>query len=568
MIRREHRCRAMFAARKPSAQAIVVLAILFPLATEGALAGPGQGEETSAAAGAEEYDLVYLGPQGPVFLTLQISSGPRGVTAVRREYAEIVLRTLDSDGDGLLDAEEAGQIPHDGQLFASAETLGEDWKSLDVAPADDQISADELFAFVDENLGERFRVELKTRLQESVRLFSPLDADRDGLVSREEIEKGFRSLRAFDFDDDETLSVAELQPFPTSMLQARSQQPGDDAAQLPVIVLTTEAQRKEALDRIVSLYGVSGEEGKGRGIDLDRIGADQESLAVCDGDGDGRIDESELFDLLVDPPGLPVAVNISRSRVSVEEWEGYGPLVVERPRTERGRVNCLLAGMSVKLRALNDVQGGMSDAVAMQKFYLQRFTQFDQDKNRYLDMTEFASLELPDVQFVSVDGNGDDMVTRDELEAHLEVSASLSQSLIVLTISDEGKTLFDILDADEDNRLDPREFLEGYGKVRRQDLNRDGLLAAAELDSELQFTVALAKPEILRLRFAQPTMTAGARQPRIQEETSGPRWFRKMDRNLDGDLTWREFLGTREDFEQIDLDRDGLIDLDEAVAAE
>jgi hypothetical protein len=37
-----------------------------------------------------------------------------------------------------------------------------------------------------------------------------------------------------------------------------------------------------------------------------------------------------------------------------------------------------------------------------------------------------------------------------------------------------------------------------------------------------------------------------------------------MDRNRDGDLAPREFLGTRADFERIDTDHDGLIDSSEA----
>jgi hypothetical protein len=40
-----------------------------------------------------------------------------------------------------------------------------------------------------------------------------------------------------------------------------------------------------------------------------------------------------------------------------------------------------------------------------------------------------------------------------------------------------------------------------------------------------------------------------------------------MDRNTDGDVSWNEFLGPRENFDELDADKDGLIDADEASRA-
>ena len=48
---------------------------------------------------------------------------------------------------------------------------------------------------------------------------------------------------------------------------------------------------------------------------------------------------------------------------------------------------------------------------------------------------------------------------------------------------------------------------------------------------------------------------------------AGPDWFQKMDRNHDGDVSRREFLGPRDQFDRLDRDNDGLIDPDEARTA-
>jgi hypothetical protein len=54
------------------------------------------------------------------------------------------------------------------------------------------------------------------------------------------------------------------------------------------------------------------------------------------------------------------------------------------------------------------------------------------------------------------------------------------------------------------------------------------------------------------------------RMPVMQSSLAGPEWFRRMDRNQDGELTWREFLGPRSAFEQLDRDDSGWIDAPEA----
>jgi EF hand len=56
----------------------------------------------------------------------------------------------------------------------------------------------------------------------------------------------------------------------------------------------------------------------------------------------------------------------------------------------------------------------------------------------------------------------------------------------------------------------------------------------------------------------------GSKDLEIREPTKGPLWFRKMDKNRDGDVSRREWLGSEEMFRQIDRDGDGLISAEEA----
>ncbi|MBX9582607.1 MAG: EF-hand domain-containing protein, partial [Gemmataceae bacterium] len=55
-----------------------------------------------------------------------------------------------------------------------------------------------------------------------------------------------------------------------------------------------------------------------------------------------------------------------------------------------------------------------------------------------------------------------------------------------------------------------------------------------------------------------------AAEPPPAAKTGVPDWFTKMDRNGDGDISRREFLGPLSLFRRLDADGDGLITPDEA----
>lgn len=567
--------------RRAISTAIAAAVLVLPLPP---FESPTQAQRRAPASEAgpdtDDYDVVFLGPEGAVFFRLKINPGEYSVDTIRRRYADGVFRVLDRDGDQTLSEPEARSIPAAGQRVPGAEPLGDRWAELDQSPRDGSISADELYQFIDEKLGPRFRIEARSlRLQQTVQLNGELDVDGDELITRAEIEQGMLVLRPYDFDDDETLSVAELQPFPTAILQAQQQERLSRPAELAVVALDNAEHRQVALQRICNLYGRSGEQGSGSdaSVPVERIGIPQDALGEYDRNRDAVLDERELANLLESPaPAYELLIRVRASDVqapwtkSQSALAKYDPAPAPRPRTRYAnrRSELLLAGMEVNVRARSDIAAGISDADTMILFYLQKIREADADKNGYLTEAEFASLNVGAIEFAAVDENRDGMVVYDELKTALKQLAALEQAALLLEISDDAKTLFEILDANLDNRLGSREFREGPVRMRQYDANRDGRLARSEMRTKYGLEISLARPNFLNVSLANPNMMQQARQGRVRPATAGPTWFRKMDRNQDGDLTWREFLGERGDFTRIDTNQDGLIDLQEAVAAE
>jgi Ca2+-binding EF-hand superfamily protein len=173
-----------------------------------------------------------------------------------------------------------------------------------------------------------------------------------------------------------------------------------------------------------------------------------------------------------------------------------------------------------------------------------------------------ADLEDPTLSglgelFRYADRDGDGRLSPAELKAYLELVRLGAEAQTWVTVSERGRNLFDLLDADGDGRLSYRE------------------LAGAAVRLKEVAPLPAVVPWQVRISFGGPAIPSwgGVPLPAVRRTRPGaaaaanaPRWFKAMDRNGDGVLSPREFVGPPEVFRRLDADGDGVITPEEARA--
>jgi Ca2+-binding EF-hand superfamily protein len=283
---------------------------------------------------------------------------------------------------------------------------------------------------------------------------------------------------------------------------------------------------------------------------------------------DGQLDAAELAGWGRLPPDVEVLVQLGEGR-----GKGGSATLLSPEERARPLVSALRPQRTgILLIALRDVQVELlpDDAVEADRpraraELQQRFRALDANGDGYLDSKELYHEPFDLVPLLRLaDRDGDGKVSRQEFAAYLDLQEKALAASTVLSVTDRGRRLFELLDADHDGRLGPRELRAAWARLAPWDRDGDGAVSAAEVPQQYQLTLSQGP---LRLGSQGSLPSFRGQGPRI-DRRRGPLWFRKMDRNRDGDVSRREFLGSDEDFRRIDTDGDGLIDTDEAERAD
>lgn len=461
---------------------------------------------------APEHALDLLLASGPGSEPVALRIGPtRDGKPWTQEFRMAVDRLfdfLDRDGDGSLSAAESARLPMPfevrrllwGACFPPAG--GADAKAAD-ASGDGRIDRGELWNYYDRRsvglTAAAGRAPLSDRL--TARLVERLDRDEDGKVSAAELDGAWKILVPLDLNEDELVSPGELL----------------GGALYPGAVGGTLLLPRE---------GASG-----RQVALDAPPPRSEAAPPSGGGADSDTAAGPLAKAAAGAPRLT--------------WEAAVPVdgsaVAAPPRAER------LPGLRVLFWT---DEGGAPKAVAVAaRSFRDQFGEADADRDGRIGAAEVQRNQRAPLRnlIAFADRNGDAVLTEAELDAYLDLSTALARGQTLVTVLDYGKGFFEALDEDASGALSAAELGAARERLTGEGAFQEGALQVDRLPRTVRVAVACGHP-----RTAFP-----ASPPR------GPAWFAAMDRNGDGAVSRREFLGGDAPFAKLDRDGDGVVSLQE-----
>jgi Ca2+-binding EF-hand superfamily protein len=564
--------------------ALASLAAILPLMAQ---TPPAKAPPTSTTKPADDHlDFVFLASDRPVFLRLHMRHDGRPYSAAWDDYMKKFFAYFDKNGDGKLDKAEAQRVPNYQFLqFHLQGSIGFPYEgqtvSLDQLDAnkDGKVSPKE-FADFYRNAGFNplqlsFPSNKAATDKVTNTFYKLLDANGDRKLSAEELARAPEALQRLDLDENEMLSAAELTPGGGNdnngyvFFYDGNRTAGPNLKDFLEIKPGTV---DSVAGRVLSHY----DKDKNGKLSRAEIGLEAALFDQLDKNRDGQLEAKEFARFFRREADLELIARLGKvdeKEVKVTTFlrnlglggtplraEVYNPAKRDMPLAAKmqrydGSALAFMLGdarVGLSLSDQNFVQFS-----GTKNFYEQQFQMADKDKKGVVDRKQAKTTDFLDQIFPLADRDGDGKLTRKELVSYLDMQVEGSGCQMALTITDEGRNLFDVLDEDGNGQLSVRELRSGWSRIKPLVRSEAGL-ARDDIPRRLEVSVGQGQQ---RFRQVQ-TSRRGMNNTKSPAKT--PVWFTKMDRNHDGDLSRREFIGSEEDFRKLDADGDGLISAEEA----
>ena len=513
----------------------------------------------SAQSHFESYPMILMLDQGPVHARFRIGLAKRPISEQRNDLIAELIKRLDTNNDKKLTREEANQssVLRRKAKRGTAQFLRK--RNLNSKQA---VSAREIQMMFKQVAGQPVIFRQNDSASESDEfIFDLIDLDGSGVIEIDEMATAAKRLIKRDNDRDECIGFDEVQP-PAPEPDLLLIDPLNPEIETPEFThsvfseILRRADEPQLAQRLIRKYDKNG---NGR-LSPRELRWDAKRISAIDKNGDGELSRGELSDIQKTPLDIDLTVDVSptdpqKPELQITHCSGKRLDRIARP----GVANLMLqnATVSISYRHVDPVTAAIDNA-------LRKFNLLDADVNGYLDPAEIeGETLLQRGLFKQIDSDDDQKVFSHEIEDYVRERAEVKAMSCRVNVYDTGSGFFQSMDHNNDGRISVREMREM--KKSLLDLRTDDTPGVTRTEPARRFHIEFSRGEY---------QLFGPGEQAIKETISfnthnaaGPKWFVGSDRNNDGDLTWNEFLGHREDFHFLDSDRDGLIDPVEAFRA-
>jgi Ca2+-binding EF-hand superfamily protein len=507
-------------------------------------------------------DIVLLGPTGPVHIRLHIVVNGLGFRQAWRQAVDDSFAHFDTEKKGRLTSDEASR------LFA----LFNPGQLADIGIKKSQTSAAMMMKpqpllSLDDVLAQLAKTAPPFSVRSSLSshgagpaLFSLLDTDGDGALSRAELKAADSNLRCRDFNDNGLITAEELVLGPPRVRGAGNVASANSTlVDGPIITLGPATPPESLVDALLFRYDRNHDGRLSFGTAPIEIRSANNAFAKFDTNQDQSLDRAELSALVTAPPDIEIAFTFGHGAVAGKSAEDHSANADAAFRLRRK----LDGGYRLTIGE-NEVDFRRNNRDPSQSNQNPQLSDYDQNKDGFLSGDELTAAGLA-ANLPLVDTNGDRKVSAEEFDAYMKWQSQIAASRVVLQATDEGQDLFALLDTNGDGFLSARELKNADAILATEDADHDGVITSRDIPYRVLLELSRGGPSATNSNVAA---ISSLRQPRRCKPTvQPPDWSTKMDRNGDGDLTPEEFLGTRAQFDKLDTNHDGLIDFSEAAAA-
>ncbi len=503
-------------------------------------------QDAAAASGSLGGDRCLLfTPFGPLIVDSEITADGKKIGDRWNEIATALLKQADKDNDGKVTWEEGARNP----CFAFGRMWGQsapqgikdyDDNGNGIVEVDEfgnlLVSYPRIYWYHEYHPGKLPQI------------FELLDTNQDKTLSEGELSATPSRLKSRDVDDSDLLEVREL----TGNVTDRTR---TGPVAIKVVGVGAYTRWESVYEELVKRY--ANKEGRLVAASFPIV---PKLVATLDDNNNGQLDKDEVRGFASARHHVHLKIRFGKIGEKAAEIElasvSFGGAA--KLATAPGKVLLAIPGTMIELAAQDSTRSYSGTAEATVK-------RLDADKNGYIERKELKGRNLR--QYGSAvdawDANGDGRVYSKEIQASFDAYQAVRNTAVFVNVVTQGRALFGILDQTGDGRLSLREMRTAGERMKPLDKNGDGKIAIAEVPIYVVMDFSRGSTSGLPPRKYGFRHSIGS-QPATEKEA--PDWFIRMDRNGDGDVTLREWLGTKEQFQKLDKNDDGFIEQAEAVA--